>query len=127
MGSADCAIEFHGSILSGVATEDGRVSMHFSKACVLAEEQGWLQEVELIVHDARKLEQPGSYPLRVSEGEICMEDADLSDLLEVPFAMSGACTVLMLFDNAESLEVHGKDPELRLIGEREYLDKAEKP
>jgi hypothetical protein len=101
--------------------------MHFSKACVLAEEQGWLQEVELIVHDVRKLEDPGGYPLRVSEGEICLEDADLSDLLEVPFAMSGSCTVWILFDNAENLVVHGKDPELRLIGERENLEEVEKP
>ena len=127
MGSVDCAIEFHDSVISGVANEDGRVSVHFSKACVLAEQQGWLQQVELIVHDVGKLEEPASYPLRVSEGEICMEDAELSDLLEVPFARSGPCTVRILFDNAESLAIHGKDPELRLIGEREYLEGIESP
>ena len=118
-------IELHDSVVSGVEVESGSLSVCFSGAYLFSKGKGWVQPARLIVENARLCEQPGSYPLRISDGGVDMINVKYYDLLQLPFKKIGTCTIRLLFDNAEKLVIIGRNPELQLIGGRKFVETIE--
>ncbi|MEJ1464876.1 MAG: hypothetical protein RPU15_16655 [Candidatus Sedimenticola sp. (ex Thyasira tokunagai)] len=120
-------IEFHDSRISSIEERKNNLCIFFSHAYIYAKGSGWSQKAKLLIRSGKLIDQPSSYPVSISEGELNMPAMKYYDLLALPFSEKGECEINLILTNGEKIVATGYDPVVELIGEREFLESVEQP
>lgn len=123
-------IEIHDSTLSG-ATWDGRdLALHFAPAYLhrsagepgVDPGTGWIQDLDLIVSEARLAEFPATLPAWLFDGEFAEGDRLWSNTIPVEPSQRGNVALVAITEHSEWLRVSGTGAAIVRRGEARYME-----
>lgn len=122
------ALELYEARVSYLQFVNESLEIHFSYACIhkftghTGRDTGksWSQEVILSLQDARVVEPVPSLPNVILDGYLEV-DGDRYELIPLPFERVSPASLHLEFNDESVLEVYGKHPLIKLLGEKVFL------
>jgi hypothetical protein len=128
--SDNWAIELHDSTIANIAKDDSAVIVQFRPAYVhrsagvpgVDAGTGWLQDVDLILSEARISEQPSGLG-DISDGSLSDPSVVHENCVPLPSQLSGGVKFeVVLAPTGERLRIEGRSASIQAVGEPRYLE-----
>jgi hypothetical protein len=122
-------LELYDARLSYIRFSGDAAEIHFSYAFIHKSTgtpgrdtgHGWSQEAVLLLEGAQASEPLPPLPNVIADGYL-EAAGHRYELLPLPFEREGACRLHLDFGDGTTLDVRGENPQLRLEGEKVFLD-----
>ena len=127
-------IEMHDSVIASIAFDAGTTLITFSHAYIHQSDgvpgvdsgSGWSQRAELRINRSSKPDVPENGPYEISDGQFELDDVAYRNEIPIPLSHDGFVQLKLSVIDGEGrdseIAVTGRDIELRLIGEAEYIE-----
>jgi len=127
-------IELHDSVIATIVLDGGTTLITFSHAYIHQSDgvpgvdpgSGWSQRAELRINRSSIPDVPENGPYEISDGQLELDGVAYRNELPIPLSHDGFIRLKLSVvdgDGRDSeIAVTGRDIELRLIGEAEYIE-----
>ena len=124
------AIELHDSTLAAIQESDGDAVIELRPAYIHASDgkpgsdpgDGLLQDADIIVSNPMQFPVLHGIDLWISDGSISTPMQKHDNVLQLPFATNGRCSVRLLLQDGQQLAIEGNAVQISLRGKSRFLE-----